>query len=233
MLLASEKTPALSAASELEAKRQATSLRERSNAQSKYALATVASPPTQRELHRCVVHIENGIKMPDSFLATIATYSGRVTHFVHDANFFIARNPWEPIDQTVTWAALLGGFWVVSPESFMGKPGASLKYKPAVCMKRAMYVSAAFRAENPMLWRILLEVLSSLRSLHQWTLIHSAPAWAAARVKAERQKHPTAVLGLVGHAEKQDSAHLCDVNFAFNFLAAVDTTRGSIGLGKM
>ena len=235
MLLASEKTPALSAASDMEAKRQETSLRERTNARAKYASSTVARPPTKQELQRCVVYVEAGVSMPSDWLNTVlGKHGGRVARVLHEANFFIVRNPWEPSEQAVTWTALLSGSWVISPACFMGKTGASLKYKPAVCMKRAVYISAAFRAENPMHWRVLLEVLSSLATLTRWTLIHTAPKWAEARARAEQQKHPSEVVGLVGSAEvQQPKLHLFTASSCLKFLASIDTARGSIGLGNM
>ena len=242
LLLAGERTDELGAAVTVELKRQAVSRRDRENAATKIITATTASPPTVAELTRCFIYIASGVQMPSEWLATLSKVRGTITREAHKATVFIAVDPWQPSEPIVTWAACLSGAWVISPECFVGRKGASRKFKAAICTKRTVWVSANFQSSFSLEWLVLLEILSPTSSApkHQWKLISTAAEWVAARVTAERQKKPTEVIALVGSDEalqlnnsQPKSCHAFNLAGACTFLANIDQSRGSVGLLEM
>ncbi len=173
--------------------------------------------------------------MPKEWLATLSKYSATVTREPHKATIFVAANPWQPSEPIVTWAACLIGTWVISPESFVGNRGPSLKYKAAIFTKRKVWASYTFRTDNPLHWLVMLEVLNAHPSTNQWTLLGSSAAWANARAHAERVKRPTEVLAFVGNGERLrlNMPHVFDGSSWKDFLPNIDPTRGSLGLLNM
>ena len=140
LLLDHESTDQLRAAVGAEAVRQANSARDRANTRQKNLVATTASPPSQAEFRKCVVFLDHELPMPPEWLATLRKYDGWRTQEPHKANFFIALNPSQPVNPLISWAAALSGAWVISPGCFVGKSGASIKFKPAVFTRRHIWI---------------------------------------------------------------------------------------------
>lgn len=233
LLLDSEKTDELKIAVNAEAIRQAVSARDRANVRVKLSAATTGSPPSNEEFNTCVLLLDDGVQLTGELQATLMKHSGYISREPHRCQFFLAHNPWEPVDPLLKWIAVLSGAWVLSPDCFLGRPGASIKYKPAIFTKRRVWVSPDFQRENPSCWIALLELLQSHPG-HSWKLLPTPAAWATARARAETVKRPTEVLAFVSSVEAGPmTPGTWGLASAIDFLANVDKSRGSIGLLHM
>ena len=235
LLLDGEKTDELKAAAQAEEVRQAASARDRANTRVRMSAATTSRPPSDEEYNRCVLFVDAGIQLTGELQATLMKHNGNICREPSRCNFFLAVNPWQPVNPLIKWAAALKGAWVLSPDCFLGKAGASIKYKSAIFIKRQVWVSAAFQHERPLHWITLLEILQSHPGLHSWKLIHSPAAWATARARAESVKRPTEVLAIVSSGEAhQETPGTLGLGGATDFFASnVDKARGSVGLLQM
>ena len=63
--------------------------------------------------------------------------------FVRDSHAFVRKAA-----DDVAWAAALLGAYVISPESLRGRVGPVIKFKPAVKVDRALYISDEFRLRH-------------------------------------------------------------------------------------
>ena len=235
MLLESEQTAEVKAAAAVEAARQTASIRDRTNARQKIALATTASPPSVQELKGARVFFDSDLKLCKELQVTLLKHNAIMCKDIHRSNIFIAYNPWMPQNPLITWAAALSGAWVLSPACFLGSAGASMKYKPAIFMKRTVWASNAFQHAHLEHWLVLLEILTA-HPVHSWKIVADSAQWAALRVKAESKKVPTTVLAFLStdEARANGGPGLFNLDDATKFLAKdVDKSRGSIGLLNM
>lgn len=73
------------------------------------------------------------------------------------ADFFIAQDP-SSLGCRSTWAAVLKGLFVVSPAALQGKGrGAVLRYKPALSVRRIVYITPQFAEHHPEVTKILVD----------------------------------------------------------------------------
>ena len=235
MLLPREQTPQIKLDVEAEAARKAISVRDRTNARAKHDNAMTASPPTEKELCKCCVFLDDGLQMPNEWLATLSRYRGIMTREAWRANFFVAMNPSQPVNPLITWAAALSGSWVLSPACFLGQPGPSIKYRPAIFTKRQVWASDSFIVNQDSLpyWHALLEILNAFPTTHSWKILVTAEQWARTRAHCEKAKRPAEVIALVSATEASslNKAGAFDMASASSFFASnFDRSRGSIGL---
>ena len=233
-MLESEKTEEIKVAAAAEEVRQAASARDRANTRLKHSAATTSSPPAAVEFKRCVVFVDDDVALTSELQATLSTYGGYICREPHKCNFFLVLHPWQPKNPLITWAAALKGAWVLTPTCFLCKPGASIKYKPAIFMKRHVWVSEVFQQENLMHWITLLEILNAHPGIHLWKMMAGPAEWAALRAKRETQKRTAEVLAIVGINEHMPGCGTLCLESATQFFASsLDKSRGSLGLLNM
>ncbi len=228
-LVQEEVDDALKAASVKEKIRQEHSYADRLRARLKYADKVRAVPPTRAELLKAKIFLDDGVNMPQAWLAMLTSIQGMLTREAHLATFFISNVPGAPENMIVTLAAALRGAWVISPAVFMAEAGPSIKYTSALTTKRRIWSSPAFQQEFPMEWLVILELMSNCAG--KWSFLASAEAWAAARAYAERQKRSAEVFALVATAEMRPTLkHSFNPSGLVAFVAHTDPEKGSIGL---
>ena len=237
MLLDSEKTYEVENAAHVEDVRRAASARDRVNTRAKMSLAINGTPPSDKELQGCTFLFDTDVRLDKELQAALTKRCAGFSREFHRCNVFVSHNPWEPGNPLMTWAASLRGAWVISPECLMCGRGASLKYRPAIFIKRHVFVSDAFQRNHPAHWVLLLETLDAHPGLHSWKLILGPAQWATARAHAEKVKRPTDVLAFLSMDEAQaspDGSGVYNLVDATKFLATcIDKSRGSIGLLDM
>ena len=147
------------------------------------------------------------------------------------ANAFVASNPRQPQDIVISIVAIMKGSWVFTPRPLtQGQP--SVKYRAAMETPRIIWSSQCFRDAHPREWRAILETINAGGG--KWRVVASAVQWAEHKARAEKQKKPSFVLGLVVPEEVQANIKH---NFALpdflHFITVVDQCKGSIGLLNM
>ena len=95
----------------------------------------------------------------------------RFVEDVHLADIFITANPWRPASSLITWAAVMRGCWVLTPETYLCNRGPALKFRPAVQVKRMVWISDAFQAANVSLFLLIAEVLNV--GPHAWKVLRA------------------------------------------------------------
>ena len=159
----------------------------------------------------------------------------RFVEDVHLADIFITANPWRPASSLITWAAVMRGCWVLTPETYLCNRGPALKFRPAVQVKRMVWISDAFQAANVSLFLLIAEVLNV--GPHAWKVLRGPAEWAEAKVKAERAGRSAQVLALVTNEEEGEysTTHVFGADSFLKCVAAsardeVRTTIGSAGM---
>jgi hypothetical protein len=231
-----EEAHGLKEAAAAETARQAVSARDRAKARAKHDSVSKGSPPTELELQRCKVYLDSGVQLPAEWHATFRKHNATITCDLHLSTVFVTGTPWNPVQSIITWAAVLSGAWVITPACFVGKPGASVKYKPSIFLKRRVWASESFKSNYRQHWIVLLEILKAYPTVHSWKMLLDADQWATARAHAERTKRKAEVIALVGPGEAtaMHDVNAFDLNGAMEqFANNVDKSRGSIGLINM
>ena len=104
--------------------------------------------------------------------------------------------------QKATWAAAMNGATVVSSQIVLsaGQAGPYVTYRPAVAIRRWIWMSVLFRERHPVVSGIITEAATSHRSL--WRLIVTRDAFVA---KATSSRQKRIVFGLVSAHEKNQA----------------------------
>ena len=193
-LLSSETNHQLDADAQDEAHRQDLSFALRVRTNANYQDKTRAIPPTTSELTGIKCFVDDSIHLPDAIGWLASLYNdqhGKKVDNVWEATVFISKNPRAPANKLVTFAAILQGAWVITPEVLLGNGSAAcVKYLPALNTKRFIWASPKFRTTHPMEWRVLLEILN-LNKTSKWHMLSSPQRWAAEKVKADATKVPS------------------------------------------
>lgn len=235
VLLDGEDTAEFAAASAAEQRRMVASRlqRERSNASIKARLA--ARPLNNADLHGAKLFVDPETRLPADWSSYVFKHQISVVQEVHEANLFVAANPFNPTNCYVTFAAHLMGALVVSPAAITreAEHGAfvAAKCNHALAVKRNVWISPGFRTEHPRIWILLLELMT--RRAHKWSLLNSADHWAVTKALAMRKKRSAEVIALLSNAEHVEHAALPHVYTYESYLASIkkmDWANGEIGL---
>ena len=237
-LLAEEQTPQLDQEAFDEAKRQASSYRERAGKRAKYAHQTHATPPTVEELKHCHCYLAEDVASSNVcdhvWHYKLSSLGGMVVNKLWDANLFVERDARVPKNTIVTLAACLVGAWIITPPVLLGLPGPCIKFKKALGTQRIIWASPDFMAMHPLEWQLILELMNSV--INKWTLLPSADAWALKKAQYEKKGKPAEVLALVSAHECAANAnvkHCFELDDFIKFIASLDVTKGSIGSSSM
>ena len=152
----------MEAATAKEVKRRVESLRSREAKASRLQASLRAARP---ELQGAAVFVEDSCGVPPTWDASLARH-GAYPATLHQANVFVATNPWSPSSVAVQWVAVLIGAWVVEPAVFQGAEaaGAAVKYKPALRTSRQLWVDRAIIQSHPEVWRAILKAMRAEKS---------------------------------------------------------------------
>ena len=110
------------------------------------------------------------------------------------------------------------------------------KFNPALRTKRRLFVSDAFKREEPGIWLLILEMLVSHeeRATWRWDLLNDRASWARARVAAERGRRAAEVLALVSTGESAEGLpHVFSADGFMKFILKEDDARLTLGLGSL
>ena len=150
-----------------------------------------------------------------------ATSLPTVTHFT--------SNPFG-LSELVCWHRSLAGAWVLQPEVIAGKPGASMKYKASLQIRRKLWCSDAFKVAKPDLWALIVRHVGARNS--RWKLLDTVQQFAAQRARLDAS-HVSQVLALVSDAEillpEFQEKHVHSAASLLEFITHLDEQRGSTG----
>ena len=149
-----------------------------------------------------------------------------ITHFT--------SNPFG-LSELVCWHRSLVGAWVLQPEVIAGKPGASMKYKASLQIRRKLWCSDAFKVAKPDLWALIVRHVGARNS--QWKLLDTVQQFAAERARLRARLDASircsTVLALVSDAEillpEFQEKHVHSAASLLQFITHLDDQRGSIG----
>ncbi len=224
LTLPHEITPALTAAVGEELARRNKSWADRQNRNAKQHLALTSQPPNFRGLALCTA----GLQITAELAAAIAHWGAPQVQDVCDALVFIAADPWQ-VDLNIQLVAMLRGGWVVTPSAYTRGHACACKFFQALRTKRLLWVSDGVKAAFVEVWRILHKLVEP-----SWELLPSPQAYATAKARAEIQKRPATVIGLVTEAE-----HIPGEKYLFTladftkFIGKTDMAGSLLGLGAM
>ena len=234
LLLPSEVTDQLHHATQVERVRQDASLAQRARGENRMGATLIAAPPRDDEIQRACVFVGVSVRRSSDWDAAVVRREARIALSPFEATIFVCTNPWSPGD-AVAWLAALRGCWIMTPAAFVGTSGAALLYQSALPTKRFVWVSAAARADHAVIWRCILEAMSTFTG-HKWVLLHSMAGFALEKAKAERAKRSPQVLALCTAAEVAAHAafpHVFDAAGFFKFIAKQDPARTTLGISGM
>ena len=149
-----------------------------------------------------------------------------ITHFT--------SNPFG-LSELVCWHRSLVGAWVLQPEVIAGKPGASMKYKASLQIRRKLWCSDAFKVAKPDLWALIVRHVGARNS--RWKLLDTVQQFAAERARLRARLDASircsTVLALVSDAEillpEFQEKHVHSAASLLQFITHLDDQRGSIG----
>ena len=178
--------------------------------------------------------VDNNIVWNDTLFSRLRALGGSIAREAHLADVFLAAIPSNPNNPLITLAACMQGAWVLSPKSFIGGAGPSVKYLRALDVKRQIWASPQFCKTFRMEWLTILELLKRFENNTRWALLPSLPAWANARALAESKGNHAQVFCLVGPGDVASAAkHSFRPDSLIAFIAHTDRSKGSIGLLNM
>jgi hypothetical protein len=150
-----------------------------------------------------------------------ATSLPTVTHFT--------SNPFG-LSELVCWHRSLVGAWVLQPEVIAGKPGASMKYKASLQIRRKLWCSDAFKVAKPDLWALIVRHVGARNS--RWKLLDTVLQFDRLCWLLGAHKF-SMVLALVSDAEillpEFQEKHVHSAASLLQFITHLDDQRGSIG----
>ena len=103
----------------------------------------------------------------------------------------VVANPAD-IDRRCLWAASLRGTYVVAASVVLHGKGAAIKYKPALSVKRKVWISGGFEQKRPVVAKVIRDTVASARDDGEvvgWKLIAS-----------EARSHTLPVAAQAGHS---------------------------------
>ena len=237
-MLSEEQTTDLLAATTREVDRRIASRGERERGRERLHAKLSAQYPEHQELKRAALFVEPSTPLPSAWPHLVAAFEMRLVGSATLADVIVTRNPWALLDECTNWAAVLHGAWIGVSTLLAPVPtGPCRKLKAAIKTRRQVFVSGGFRVRHCHLWVVLLEVLVAAGRAHQWVLLDSPEAWAAAKAAAVNKGRSAEVLCLVSAAEA--GAQLCRARHIFgpsefiDFIMNSDSTTGALGLGGM
>ena len=146
-----------------------------------------------------------------------------ITHFT--------SNPFG-LSELVCWHRSLVGAWVLQPEVIAGKPGASMKYKASLQIRRKLWCSDAFKVAKPDLWALIVRHVRRARN-SRWQLLDTVLQFARLRARLDASWRCSTVLALVSDAEillpEFQEKHVHSAASLLEFITHLDEQRGSTG----
>ena len=232
LVLTNEMNADLRALINQEEQRQEKSLKSRLAHAKREAAKITASPPSHHEVFRAKVFIDQHVLLPD---VVAARHEIHIVDSPAKASIFVTLQPWAPNNLMILWYAVLSGAWIMTPAMIIDQSGPARKFKPALSTKREVWVSDAVRDRHTRIWLAILESMQQSPD-HKWILIHSAAAYARAKVRAGQQKRSAQVLALCADDEVTQNpglAHVLTCETFLAFISAEDEDQTSYGMAGM
>lgn len=213
--------------------RQVKSLRARERKARKQSNALRARPPTANEMRACNVYIDSSAEIPWDFTREVVQNGASILERPEACSFFIASNPWEPLEQNVSITAILGGGWILTPGVYLLEAlGPALKFKPALGTRRHVWASEKFKTEHPDAWLCILETADK-HAGSKWKFALTGDEWAEAKHRATRAGRASEVLALIAEDEVDANVpHAFELTAFLKFIQQVDSDRTSVGIGN-
>ena len=223
---------------ELELRRRMASRGVRERARARVDAKVVGSYPTRAELTRSSVFVDSLALLPQHWHQRVAALEITVTPSRRRATVFVTSDPWRPPgDDCMLCCAAWRGAWIGTPALLDEPPsGPCRKLKAAMSTPRRLFTTNSFRNDHARQWVCTLE-LSVTAHNHQWHVLESNEAWAAAKARAIKAKTSAGVLCIVSAAEAPSNANKSQHIFGFagfvEFITRSDEGLGALGIANL
>ena len=212
---------------------------KRARKENRVQLACVAGAvPSRNDCTDEAVYIADDLRTPAVDEAFAGLNWSRAA--LSQANYFLADfGETEKAGSLVIWAAVLAGGWLLDP-SWACSPdaytGPAIKFKPALSIKRKLWISPQARAGAPLLSNLIVDCTA--RAGSKWTIEDQLESWLAWKQKAIDQKSPSAVMALVTSAEEETYkgigvSHVFSEQSLFEFIYSLDVQSSRLAMSQM
>jgi hypothetical protein len=197
--------------------------RERAEARTKRVCAREL--PTEEELSNLRVWIADGLqarRLDDAVGDLQLTRSA-----AEDAQILVVPDPADITNELVL-AAAVNGAWIMTADMLTQRTGVCLKVKDALRVKRKIFMTAPFKADNPS-----IAALVEAKSGHTWKLLDTITDFATQKHIATKAKNSSSVMSFLTDIEKPvftGVQHCFNLNEMLCFLFQLDTEKSSQGI---
>ena len=117
---------------------------------------------------------------------------------------FVVANPCRASSR-ILWVAILCGGYVATADAICGKPGVTIKYKPALAKKRQLWISQKFWRNHPTVAQIVDSLIRNWQG-SMWKLLGEPDNPAVFRSTHRATKEKSSVLALVTTREFEEQS---------------------------